>query len=334
MIFYLVRRPHAGSLQYVDLWGPKPGSRMQFLFYEDLVQAQNARPGTYIFSDLETLSPGQLQLAVEFAEQLVRAGALFRILNHPARVLQRFDALARLYDEGVNSFRAFRARDRLDGLRFPVFLRRGDDHRGPLTPLLVDRAALNRGLTYVRLQGNRLADILVVEFCDTSDKAGVFRKYSAFVVEKLVLPRHLIFGHNWNLKQPALKTDELNREQSHYLETNPHQEFVADIFRRAHIDYGRIDYSVAGSAPQVWEINTHPTVRRLTARLSAAFEAIDSPAKHDDPMPVFFRAETRAQVRQEMRSRAYNSVLRKTVSALASTPALEPVKQRLKKWLA
>ncbi len=125
------------------------------------------------------------------------------------------------------------------------------------------RAALERGLNYVRLQGNRLADILVVEFCDTSDQSGVFRKYSAFVVDKQVLPRHLIFGHNWNLKKPSLKTVEFNQEQTRYLETNPHESFVADVFRRTKIDYGRIDYGVAGSAPQVWEINTHPTILKF-----------------------------------------------------------------------
>jgi hypothetical protein len=84
MIFYLVQRQHAKSLQYVDLWGPEPGSRMQYLFYDDLLHVQQAQPGTYIFSDLETLSPGQLQLAIEFDEQLSRKSETFRVLNHPA----------------------------------------------------------------------------------------------------------------------------------------------------------------------------------------------------------------------------------------------------------
>ena len=333
MIFYLVQRQNAKSLQYVNLWGPAPGSRMQYLFYDDLVAVQQARPATYIFSDLETLSPGQLQLAIEFDEQLSLGGNKFRVLNHPARVLRRYDALNKLFAEGVNSFRAVRACDSLEGIRFPVFLRRGDDHRGNLTPLLQDQAALDRGLKYVRLQGNRLADILVVEFCDTSDHAGVFRKYSAFVVDKKVLPRHLLFGHNWNLKKPSLKTDELNQEQTRYLETNPHESFVADTFRRTNIDYGRIDYGVAGSAPQVWEINTHPTLVKLTPRLTEAFEAIDT-AGDGDALPISFQGETLERVKQEVKSRSRNSNLRTTVSRLASTPVLEPVKQMLKRWLA
>jgi hypothetical protein len=333
MIFYLVQRQNAKSLQYVDLWGPEPGSRMRFLFYDDLVHTQQARPGTYIFSDLETLSPGQLQLAIEFDEQIPQAGSKFRVLNHPAGVLRRYDALSRLYAEGVNSFRVVRACDSLEGIRFPVFLRRGDDHRGNLTPLLQDQAALDRGLKYVRLQGNRLADILVVEFCDTSDPAGVFRKYSAFVVDKKVLPRHLLFGRNWNLKKPSLKTDELDQEQMTYLQTNPHHEFVADAFRRTNIDYGRIDYAVLGSAPQVWEINTHPTVAKLADRLTEAFEAIDI-SGDGGPISLSFRKETIEQIEQEMKSRSRNSNLRTTVSKLAGTPVLEPVKQMLKKWLA
>jgi len=145
MIFYLVQRQHAKSLQYVDLWGPEPGSRMQHLFYDDLVLAEHSRPGTYIFSDLETLSPGRLQLAIEFDEQLSRAESKFRVLNHPAHALRRYDALNKLYAEGVNSFRAVRACDPLEGIRFPGFLRRGDDHCGSLTPLLRDQAALKAG---------------------------------------------------------------------------------------------------------------------------------------------------------------------------------------------
>jgi hypothetical protein len=333
MIFYLVQRKHAKSFQYANLWGPVAGSRMQYLFYDDLVNARQAQPGTYIFSDLETLSPGQLQLAIEFDEQLSRVGDKFRILNHPARVLRRYDALNKLYAEGVNSFRAVRACDSLEAIRFPVFLRRGDDHRGNLTPLLQDQAALDRGLKYVRRQGNRLSDILVVEFCDTSDQAGVFRKYSAFVVDKKVLPRHLLFGHNWNLKKPSLKTDELEQEQMTYLETNPHQDFVADAFRRTNIDYGRIDYGVLRSAPQVWEINTHPTVAKLADRLTEAFEAIDT-SGDGAPSPISFRGETLEQIKQEVKSRSRNSNLRTAVSAVASTPVLEPVKQMLKKWLA
>ncbi len=306
---------------------------MQFLFYDDLVHIQQAWPGTYIFSDLETLSPGQLKLAIEFDNQLAQAGSQFRVLNHPARVLRRYDALTKLHQEGVNSFRVVRACDSLGGIRFPVFLRREDDHRGNLTPLLPDRAALDRGLKYVRLQGNHLADILVVEFCDTSDQEGVFRKYSAFVVDKEVLPRHLLFGYNWNLKKPSLKTDELSQEQTTYLETNPHKNFVADAFRRTNIDYGRIDYGVAAGVPQVWEINTHPTVAKVTPRLTEAFEAIDT-AADGNPVPVFFQRETLKQVRQEVKRRSRNSSLRTAVSTLASTPVLEPVKHILKKWLA
>jgi hypothetical protein len=306
---------------------------MQYLFYDDLVRAQHARPGTYVFSDLETLSSGQLQLAIEFDEQLSLSPGKFRVLNHPALVLRRYDALQELYSAGVNSFRAVRACDSMEEITFPVFLRRGDDHRGNLTPLLHDRAALKRGLNYVRLQGNRLADILVVEFCDTSDQSGVFRKYSAFVVDKRVLPRHLIFGHNWNLKKPSLKTVEFNQEQTRYLETNPHESFVADVFRRTNIDYGRIDYGVAGSAPQVWEINTHPTILKLTPRLTEAFEAIDT-AGDGDSVPISFRCETLEQIEREVKSRSWNSSVRTAVSALASTPVLVPVKQMLKNWLA
>jgi len=329
MIFYIVQAQHA-RMEYVNSWGGHPGSRMQFLFYEDLVHVQSLRPGTYIFADLETLSPGQLQLACELCDQLIRARPLAHICNHPGRVLRRLELLQKLHDEGVNCFQGVRACNCLDILRFPVFVRREDDHQGSLTRLLHSRYELDRMLNYLRLQGHRLSDLLVVEFWDTADAAGVFRKYSAFVVGGQVLPRHLLFGRNWNLKKPDFNSEDLIKEQREYLETNPHERFLREVSRLANIDYGRVDYSLADSAPQVWEINTHPTVLRLTPRLTAAFEALDCGTDDRNMIPVSFRGETLRRVRRETQSRAHNVALRNALSTLASMPVLKPVKQALK----
>jgi hypothetical protein len=185
-------------------------------------------------------------------------------------------------------------------------------------------------LKYLRLQGHRLSDLLVVEFCNTADAAGVFRKYSAFVVGEQILPRHLIFGRHWNLKKPDLNSEDLSREQLEYLETNPHESFLRDIFRLAHVDYGRIDYSLAGDVPQVWEINTHPTVLRLAERLTAAFEAIDSGTEEHGTMPVCFHGETLQQVQRETQARAHNRALRDALSTLGSMPVLRHIKETLR----
>ena len=51
-------------------------------------------------------------------------------------------------------------------------------------------------------------------------------------------------------------------EESRYCETNPHEAWIREIFRLARIDYGRIDYGMLDGKPQVWEINTNPTIGR------------------------------------------------------------------------
>ena len=78
------------------------------------------------------------------------------------------------------------------------------------------------------------------------------------------------------------------------------RKFCGRCFRRTNIDYGRIDYGVAGSAPQVWEINTHPTILKLTPRLTEAFEAIDT-AGDGDSVPISFRCETLEQIERKVR---------------------------------
>src|SRR4249920_50075 len=99
MIFYLVKSEHA-RMEYVTSWGSAPGGRMRFLYYEDLAHT-TFRPGTYIFADLETLSPAQMRVATDLAGELAHAGDRIQLLNHPARVLRRYELLRVLYDSGI-----------------------------------------------------------------------------------------------------------------------------------------------------------------------------------------------------------------------------------------
>jgi hypothetical protein len=51
-------------------------------------------------------------------------------------------------------------------------------------------------------------------------------------------------------------------EEIRYLDTNPHEAWIREVFRLARIEYGRVDYGILAGKPQVWEINTNSTIGR------------------------------------------------------------------------
>jgi hypothetical protein len=60
------------------------------------------------------------------------------------------------------------------------------------------------------------------------------------------------------LKYPELTGPEQTREEMDFVQSNPHERQIREIFALARIDYGRIDYSFKNGRIQVWEINTNP----------------------------------------------------------------------------
>jgi hypothetical protein len=281
MIVYLVTQRGRGTTEYVNSWGETPNSRMRYLVYHDLRQMRQLERGTYLFTDHERLAPADLELARQLWRRLSDAGPPMRLVNDPSKVLGRLDLQRRLFDEGINRFRTVRANEpieTLESLRYPVFVREEKAHRGPLTPLLESSGDVSRVLRRLRVQGYYRKDLLVVEFCATADASGVIRKYAAFRVAGKVLPRHVLFSRDWNVKTTDLKDPYLEAEANEYLETNPHASEIARIFDLAGIEFGRIDYGMLDGRLQVWEINTNPTVRALTPRLTAGFEALDDVA--------------------------------------------------------
>lgn len=289
MIFYLVVAPRSGMTAYVDAWGPAPESRMRYLLYNDLRSMRRLERGTYIFTDHERLSPPQRELARQLWATLSAVDPPVRLVNDPHKVLGRLAYLRRLHAEGINRFRAVSALEPVDllrSLRYPVFIREERAHQGTLTSLLSRPDDLVATLRRLRLRGFYRRDLMVVEFCDTADAAGIYRKYSAFRIAGKTIPRHVLFSRGWNLKQPDLNDERLQAEHDEYLRTNPHEAEIERLFDLGGFDYGRIDYSLLDGKPQVWEVNSNPTVRHLTPRLTAGFEQMDDVAAvPGDPIP-------------------------------------------------
>jgi hypothetical protein len=269
--------------EYLDFWGRNLSERMRILHYETLVRQSRCDRGTYVLSTLDELNPA-MERAIEDLHRLLGGIDGVRILNHPTGTMRRYDLLAELARRGLNEFRAVRASEDLAGLRYPVFIRGERDHEGAISHLLHSAAAVEAGIGRALVQGHRLRDLLVVEFCATADEGGFYRKYAAFVVGDRVVARSLNCGSEWMLK---FHGNEYSRsmvlEELDYVRTNPHEAQLAEICRVAGAEYGRIDYSMKDGRVQTWEINLNPTIGRgarpQTARVPAELDPIRQETK-------------------------------------------------------
>lgn len=261
--FFVTKRGGHTLRDYLSDWVGDLRSCMDVHFYEDF-EWPAADSGTYVFTDLERLTEGQLELAVEYARKLQLSGLDLRILNSPENALRRLDLLKEMSRSGINRFRAFKLREMPVDFRFPGFLRMGRDHNGAVSPLLENRNDVVSASNKILAGGADVEDILAVEFCDTLSPDGCFRKYSYFRIADVIIPAHIIFSKDWVAKDGALNAAQVAEEDRFHSEC-PHAAWVRSIFEAAAIDYGRIDYSLCpDGTPQVWEINTNPVL--LSAR--------------------------------------------------------------------
>jgi len=286
---------------YLRQQGAALGSRIRVLTFDDIAERQEIPLGTYIFSAIDQLSPTEKAIAELCWESLSEASSEITLLNHPAEVLCRYDLLKTCFERKRNTHRVARASQFFRCRNFPVFIRSEHEHTGSLTSLLHTPQQLARALAQTLVHGHRLRDLIVVEYRDTADPSGIYRQYSAHIVGDRIIPKALVHHRNWVTKWAGRLVDsEKAREELEYVESNPHADWLRETFELAKIRYGRIDYGLRDSVPQVWEINTNPMIVRpagwgpstmtpeqrslgapVTDRFHrefrAAFEAIDSP---------------------------------------------------------
>ncbi len=123
MLHFFVTKRGGHTLKfYLNDWVGELRACIAVYFYEDYPWPE-ASSGTYIFTDLERLSSGQLDLAIDYAKQLRRSGVDLLILNSPEKVLRRLNLLNEMSRIGINRFRAFRLQEIPEDFRFPGFLR-------------------------------------------------------------------------------------------------------------------------------------------------------------------------------------------------------------------
>ena len=283
VIHFVVTEKGSFSIRsYLADDGSTVADRMRIVLYDDLVRWRRLPLGTWVFTELDQLDAPGRELATLVAERLGAEHAGVRVVNDPRQVRLRTDLLRAAHSAGVNEHRAWPAIDVVfrshagtrpppadsptisaESLRYPVFVRFADQHVGNLTPLLDSPRALADGLASLAAGGFPRRELLVVEFTDTKDEHGVYRKFSAFNVGGCILPKALEQSRDWMVKWEYRIFDRVRADQElNYCETNPHEAWIREMFALARIDYGRIDYGILAGRPQLWEINTNPTIGR------------------------------------------------------------------------
>ncbi len=301
MILYVCRARHRYTIdKFLSAVPAERQGMLGVMTYEDMFATLLIPPANLIFTDFDRLSQYELEVAAAAAEQMRSAYPEARILNHPARFLQRHELLTHLWHSGINPFRSARLELPLPELSYPVFLRREGDAEGPETSLLPDRAALDLALADMRARGIPLRGRLAVEFCSCADKDGLFRKYGAFRIGDRILPQHLQISENWVVKSNSNRLTEAHlAEEMDYILTNPHNDVLKQIMDMAGADFGRIDYTMVDGRIIVFEINSNPTFpgidkddprqdRRqiVRDRLLQAFVPLDSPIPDRNPVTL------------------------------------------------
>lgn len=291
MLHFVALRNYMDTVgNFLAEWAPALARTVRLLPYEELFQLSHAPAGAWIFADADRLPVAARELAASICAQLRAAGNDPRsLLNDPNLTMGRFELLSLLAREGANRFRVFSLADGVaHDYRFPVFVRRANDH-GIASELLTSVAEVRRAVSAMRWRGVPLRDLIAVELCDTADTAGIYRKYSYMRVGADVFPAHLCFGTRWSVHWTEPRVAAQVSEEHAFFAHTTHAPEVRRIFERARIDFGRIDYSLLDGALQVWEINANPTLAapattyseealalhaRVTERVAAAWQQL------------------------------------------------------------
>lgn len=267
-MLYFILKPgqETGIHNYFSSSGRSLAPLIGIRNYDWLFRSRTLPLSAYVFADIDRLSNSEAEFAANVWQHLHSRFPRLPLLNHPTRSMRRYELLRTLKEQTINVFDVYRITEARSPRRFPVFLRRGDEHGDIISPLLHTREEFDTAVEEFSLQGRSREDILIVEFADTADQRGIYRKYSAFIIGDRVIAHHLLFSQDWCVRIWDLEEAEMLQEEFDFVMTNPHAEQLKAICTLAGIGYGRIDYAMLHGVPQIWEINTNPNfTRSLTA---------------------------------------------------------------------
>ena len=268
MLYYVAREQHRYTidrlLRTIAEAGRQPPDHLRVATYEGLLAVKRAPIGSYVFTDLDRLTPYELEAATKIAHAVRDADQRAIVSNWPNRVLGRYALLRRLYEAGLNSCNVWRLDEQRMPTAYPVFIRREQDALGPETPLLHDESEFRAAVAQLRERGWAMAGRIAVQFCGSADETGTYRKYGALYFRGEVVPQHLFLSRAWMVKRSTLDlSPDMIAEEERYVFENPHADQIRAIFALAETDFGRIDYTVVDGKVQTFEINTNPNFPRM-----------------------------------------------------------------------
>jgi hypothetical protein len=261
--------------------------------YDSIFRARRIPRATYIFGDLERLSPWELTIASDVYRAMQTEG--LRCLNDPARAMARVELLTTLHDAGINPVYVARADAHPQPPRFPVFLRAENDHREASAALYENQAELDAALTRLRSSGTPLRGMLVVEKVSEAYSDNLWAKWGTYRIGDQFVTEHIAVENMWLVKigDHAKVTEAIARDENQAVMTGRFAPELRPAFELGGIEYGRADHATVSGKTVIYEINTNPSLTRfkpsalpvrretqITARtrIAAAFAAIDTTA--------------------------------------------------------
>lgn len=261
MIYFITKAKNSyGLISFLNTWGRSLKKQQKHLPIEKLVRKKKLFSGTYILTDFDLLSKTQIETLSRIYSELNKQPQHFKLLNNPAVSINRLSFLNKLYKNQLNDFRCFHSSKLPKEIIFPVFIRKGIGHDGKITDLINTDEKLHELIEKFETEGYSRSNLLVTEFIETSDNNEIFRKYSAFLVDDIIVPRHIFFSKKWMIKSVDLVSKEFIEEELNYIKNNPHENELKRIFAFAGMNYGRIDYAVKNNKLVIWEINSNPMI--------------------------------------------------------------------------
>jgi hypothetical protein len=255
MVTFLTTARHRYTIdKYLKHWGISLAQGVRVIPYELLFCLGSVSSGTYIFTDMDRLSPKYLKQAARWYQVLKEQNAT--VLNDPAKFAGRLELLQLLYRDGSNHFNAYPLSQRYEA-RFPLFIRLDAGHNGPISDLIYDTASLEVEVHKLE-KSSQSPEPIVVEYLDYKEADQRHYKYSHFRIGSKLIFAGMVCGQSWCLKGMEDFNEMIEHRELEASQVTIHNKTLMARFEAAGIEFGRIDYAIVNGQVEVFEINTNP----------------------------------------------------------------------------